>query len=379
MYTQNNLLIKIMLDKIAYAKTTLKNFVPIIDQELDKVWKGELKDAFSSSADVMDLIHNMLNHAKEHNLRPAKRLRAAFIYYTYQLLGGKDTQSILHAATSIELVHTALLMHDDFMDRDVTRRGKPTTHEYYKTYHHNKLFFGNPKHYGDAMAVNVGDICLTMGYKYLNNAPFSCDLKVKALNYLFNGIINTGYGQAYDITLEAARSFVEQNIIDMHHAKTGIYTYQTPMLIGAVLAGAQDSDLDILSEYAIPGGIAFQLQDDILGLYGDEEKTGKSAYADLREGKKTLLILKALEKGDRFQVKKIMELWGNKNIKDEDAEEIRNIVRKTGALKYSQDLAKKFAKKSQQNIPKMLKKGWEKKIVDFFEGIAEYMAVERVS
>ncbi len=104
---------------------------------------------------------------------------------------------------------------------------------------------------------------------------------------------------------------IEKDVTDIHHGKTSIYTYENPLHIGAILAGASTNDLELLSKYAIPGGIAFQIQDDILGLFGNTEKTGKPAHSDLRQGKMTLLIIKALEKANPNQKSKLLKLWVN--------------------------------------------------------------------
>src|SRR3972149_9894968 len=151
--------------KAADAKTTLEKFVSKIENKLKSYFDNEISKAFGVSRKEKELSTFIWNHIKEHNLRPAKRLRGSFVYYGYKLIGGKKEKDILKAAMSIELIHTALLMHDDFMDQDDTRRGLPTTHEYYKTYHINKNFRFHPQHYGESMAVTVGDVALLLGHE----------------------------------------------------------------------------------------------------------------------------------------------------------------------------------------------------------------------
>lgn len=362
--------------KASDAKKTLESFVKVIEKELEKYFNREIKNAFGVSTKEKDLSTHIWKHIKEHNLRPAKRLRGSFVYYGYKLLGGKKEKEILRTSMSIELIHTALLMHDDFMDQDDTRRGKPTTHEYYKSFHENKNFRFNSLHYGESMAVTVGDVALLAGYEILGKSGFDNNLRNRTLNRTFRGIVNTALGQTYDITLEGKGIASEKDITDLHHAKTAIYTYENPLHIGAILAGAKKKDLDLISEYAIPGGIAFQLQDDILGLYGNPEKTGKPAHSDLRQGKMTLLIIKALEFGNKNQQKRLREIWGKRNLTENDANEARKIVKETGSLEYSQKVSVKWAKKAQKAIPKMEKMGWEKKAIYYLDGIAQYM-VER--
>src|SRR3990167_7537263 len=362
--------------KAARAKETLQNFVVIIEKELKAYFKSELKNPFGVSRKERDLSKLIWEHIKEHNLRPAKRIRGAFIYYGYKLLGGKDEKAALAAAKSIELVHPALLMHDDFMAQDDTRRGKPTTHEHFKALHKTKDWRFDDLHYGESMALNVGDIALLAGYEILARSKFPPNKKLETLNRMLRGEINTGSGQAFDITLEAKGKATEKDIIDLHYAKTGIYTYENPLHTGAILAGAKQADLDIISKYAIPGGIAFQLQDDILGLFGNPEKTGKPAHSDLRQGKITLLIIKAIENATRKQFVQLNRYWGNRDLTESGANIVREIVRETGSLEYSKKISIKWAKKAQDAIAMMRKNAWNKEAIDYLDGIAQYM-IER--
>src|SRR3990172_11865064 len=151
--------------KAADAKTTLEKFVSKIENKLKSYFDNEISKAFGVSRKEKELSTFIWKHIKEHNLRPAKRLRGSFVYYGYKLLGGKKEKDILQVSMSIELIHTALLMHDDFMDQDDTRRGLPTTHEHYKTYHEDNKFRFNSLHYGESMTVNVGDIALLAGHE----------------------------------------------------------------------------------------------------------------------------------------------------------------------------------------------------------------------
>ncbi len=363
-------------EKAKKAKEDLEVFVTRVDKELEKYFDLEISDAFGVSKKEKELSTKILQHIKEHDLRPAKRLRGAFVYYGYRLLKKDKEADLMYAAMSIELVHTALLIHDDFMDQDDTRRGKPTTHEFYKNYHIKNNFRFDPLHYGESMAVNSGDAALCLGYEILGQAKFDSELKIHALNRVFRGIMNTALGQSYDSTLEAMGVATEKDITDLHLAKTAIYTYENPLHIGAILAGAKSDKLELISKYAIPGGVAFQLQDDILGLFGNPIKTGKPAHSDLRQGKMTLLIIKAFEFGNKIQKNRLKEIWGKRDLTEEEADEARNIVTETGSLEYSHKISVDWAKKAQLAIPEMYKKKWNKEAVEYLDGIAQYM-VER--
>ncbi len=376
MVTIEKIVTKTKSKKAFEAKATLEKFVLKIEKELDSYFNNEVTLAFGVSRKEKELSTHIWKHIKEHNLRPAKRLRGSFVYYGYKLLGGKMEKDILRTAMSIELIHTALLMHDDFMDQDDTRRGLPTTHKYYETYHEINKFRFNSLHYGESMAVNVGDIALLAGHEIIGSSNFDNEKKLNALNRTLRGIVNTGFGQAFDVTLEGKGTATEKDITDLHLAKTAIYTYENPLHIGAILAGSEQKDLELISEYAIPGGVAFQLQDDILGLFGDPVKTGKPAHSDLRQGKMTLLIIKALEFGNINQQKRLKEIWGKRDLTENEANEARKIVRDTGSLEYSHKVSVKWAKKAQKAIPEMKRRKWNDEAIYYLDGIAQYM-VER--
>ncbi len=362
--------------KALAAKQKLEDFVGIIDNSLKTYFKEELKNVFGVSKDERVLDRYILEHIAEHDLRPAKRLRGSFIYYGYRLFRQEKEADLLKAAMSIELIHTALLMHDDFMDQDDTRRGLPTSHEYFKKYHLDNKFRFDSIHYGESMAVTVGDSALMLGFEILGKSNFDAVLKINALNRTLRGILNTTYGQTYDITLEGRGVATEKDITNLHLAKTAIYTYENPLHIGAILAGAEKKDLEILSRYAIPGGVAFQLQDDILGLFGDTKKTGKPAHSDLRQGKMTLLIVKALEFADKNQKERLLKIWGKRDLTEGEANTARKIVIETGSLDYSKRAAIKWAKRAQAAIPDMIEKKWNTEAIGYLDGIAQYM-IER--
>lgn len=363
-------------EKAMRAKNNLENFVKKIDKELNLYFDKELKNIFGVSEKEKVLSNHMMHHIKEHDLRPAKRLRGSFVYYGYRLFRNDNETEITKAGMSIELIHTALLMHDDFMDQDDTRRGLPTTHEFYRKYHQKNNFRFDSIHYGESMAVTVGDTALMFGFETLGKSDFPNNRKIEAMNRTLRGILNTAYGQAYDVTLESIGKGTEKDIVDIHRGKTSIYTYENPLHIGAILAGATKSDLEILTKYAIPGGIAFQIQDDILGLFGDTKKTGKPAHSDLRQGKMTLLIIKALEFASKKQEKRLREIWGKRDLTENEANEARKIVIDTGSLDYSKRAGIKWAKEAQKAVPDMIKRKWNKDAIDYLDGIAQYM-VER--
>ncbi len=365
------------------ARLKLREFIPKCDQALQTFWEKffldkELINSFEDE-DLKKFFQFFLEHAREHNLRPAKRARAAFFYHGFKLFNPdpKFNDELLRTSIFIELIHTALLMHDDFEDNDTLRRGQPTTHKYFELDHLRRKARGDSKHFGASECINLGDTLLYLGLQPLINSNFNPVSKIKALNYLSKGLVRTGIGQGYDCLLETYITASEKQILTLHEAKTGTYTYETPLIVGGILADANDSDITILRKYSIPGGIAFQLQDDIIGMFGDTEETGKSSFSDLKEGKQTLLIIKALELAEPKDKNFILNVWGNQDITGDEAEEVRKIIIKTGSLEYSYKKAGEFATKSLETTKTMEELGWDRDAIHYLAGIAEYMAVKR--
>ncbi len=351
------------------AKENLVRFARETDKHLEEYWKKEINNNFGFNKTQKELVRKMLLHAREHNLRDAKRARASFVWYGYMLgqengKPGSKKGEIWEVCEAVELVHTALLMHDDFMDNDLVRRGLPTT---------QVLFGKTDAHYGEAMAVNIGDAVLCLGYERLLNSGFE-DTRMKiVMRQMLRGITNTAYGQAYDMSLPYLGKMTEDRVLSLHRAKTGIYTYENPLIIGGILSGLSDKVLDILRDYSKHSGIAFQLQDDVLGVYGDTEKTGKSADSDLLQGKVTLLVVKTLEMGSKKQKDDVLRVWGKKKAKKRDILLAKKAIKDSGAYEYSVKVARKLNEKAVEIIVKLREMNLNKEAIDYLEGIARYM------
>lgn len=355
-----------MEDIAQKARKILQEYVPQIDKKLVEYWDGELKNDWGFNERQKNLVVDMLEHAKEHDLRTSKRLRGSFVNYGYMLSGKPIDEKVWDAAVAVELVHTALLMHDDFMDLDDTRRGKPTTHKFFET--------KGGEHFGHAMAVNSGDMVLCLGFELLQ----SCGSTL-ALKQMLRGVTNTVYGQAYDVTLEHLREWSEEDVIILHKAKTAIYTYQNPLYIGAYLAGIEDKNVyDILHDYAMDGGVAFQLQDDILGVYGTPEKTGKSADSDLLQGKCTLMVRRLLDTGTPEQKAVLDKVWGKRQGSREELDAAKQALMDSGAYDYNKKLAQDYARKAADHAAKLRKLNLNSEAIDYIQGVAEYMVVREV-
>jgi len=295
----------------------------------------------------------MIENLKKFTLSSGKRIRPILFYFGYVLAGGKNIVEALKTSIAIELAHSCFLIHDDIIDQDDFRRGDLSMHYKYEKSFADKLKEKKLEHFGISMGIIVGDLASTFGYEILINSDFSLDLKIKAIGRLNYIIANTIAGEALDVILAEHPNIKIDRIFEMQKYKTAKYTIEGPLHLGAILAGADEKFLESLSRFAVPVGIAFQIQDDIIGIFGDEKKIGKPVGSDIKEGKKTFLISKALEKANDDQKNILNSALGNKNISVEDVDKVRNIIVKTGSLEFSKTKARELidgAKKSLNDL-----------------------------
>jgi geranylgeranyl diphosphate synthase, type I len=273
-------------------------------------------------------------------LNGGKRIRAAFTYYGYRAVGGEDEENILFASSAIEILHNFFLINDDIVDKSDFRRGLPTLHTRYKQIYEKKGLISNLNNDGQidlpsAMAIITGNICCALAYETLVESGFQADKILKVLELMYDIIKFTAVGQLLDIVKSTSRKATEEEVLRIHYLKTAKYSVDGPLCVGAILKGTTPGVLDSLSRYAIPVGMAFQIHDDILGIFGTEEEVGKSIASDTKEGKQTLLTVKAFENASPSQKERLEYFIGNPDITKAELEEVRSIIEETGALEYS--------------------------------------------
>lgn len=307
--------------------------------------------------------------------RGAKRARGAFSYYVYKMYGGKNDTEALKMGIVLELVHAYLLLLDDFMDRSALRRGGPTAHVLMNEYYSKQGFRGgDPSHFGDSIAVTIGAAGFHMAMDLLMSLDFSSDILKALSNNLNEKIEITAFGQITDVVNSHNPNVTEDDVLKMLEWKTGVYTYENPIHTGAIMAGnGNKEELSKLSEYALPAGIAFQIQDDILGIFGNSGDTGKSVYDDLREGKYTLLMHHALEVGSKEQVEVLRANLGNQSAGERELNDVKTILVESGSLEYSKNKAKELVLKAKDSLEKNRSPRWEDEGYKYLVGIADYM------
>lgn len=347
-------------------------------KDIEPLMKDYFRFKKESFRKVDPLAEEAVKILEKFTMSGGKRIRPAMVYYGFLLGGGvideRNKKDILQASMAIELIHSFLLIHDDIIDRDAKRHGVDTVHEYYKRVARKIFPKTDPDHFGNSMAIIAGDLAASMANEILFDSNFLPEVILKALKQLQKVVYITIPGEMLDVVMEARGKTTEEEILKMHEGKTAFYTFEGPLHLGAILANnGSDKLLKDISDYSMAVGKAFQIRDDILGIFGDEKKLGKPVGSDIIEKKQTLLWIKALENGNREQKKIIKGLFGKKDLSLAELEEFRKIVVETGSLDYSNKLAEKFSEKSFEILGQIDSQSEEGK--DFLRKIAEYIGV----
>ncbi|MFE8910873.1 polyprenyl synthetase family protein [Streptomyces globisporus] len=261
-----------------------------------------------------------------------KRIRPTLCVVGWRATGRTDTPAqLLHLAAAIELFHAAAMIHDDIIDRSATRRGHPSAHHALRSQCTAAPDSKSATWFGNSAALILGDLALSWSDQLLYRGqldtaqlhathPLLDRLRSEALIGCYVELLATGQHSS-DLTLPT-----EINIL-----KSAKYTIERPLQLGATLGGADPALLEIFTAYGIPLGEAFQLRDDILGVFGDTSTTGKPALDDLREGKPTLLLALAQSRADTHQRAQLHRLVGHPHLDEEGAATVREILTLTGA------------------------------------------------
>ncbi|GAA1475891.1 polyprenyl synthetase family protein [Nocardioides aestuarii] len=226
-----------------------------------------------------------------------KRFRAAFCYWGFRSVAPApyDERPLLRACAALELLHASALVHDDLMDASDTRRGRPATHRGFEAEHRGDGWRGDPEQYGAAAAILLGDLLLSWSEELLRRCGLPIERVAAAMGVFDLCRTEVIAGQFLDVSVQArGRADVDAAMTVLRY-KSAKYSIERPLHIGAALAGATGDDLAALTAYGLPLGEAFQLRDDLLGVFGDAATTGKPAGDDLVEGKRTVLVALALD------------------------------------------------------------------------------------
>lgn len=267
-----------------------------------------------------------------------KRLRPAFCYWGYRAAGAEDGEAIVRAAASLELLQACALVHDDVIDQSDTRRGAPSVHRRFAAIHRSQGWRGDPEAFGAAAAILLGDLALIWADTMLADSGIGAVALQRAFGMWDLMRIEVMCGQYLDVVEQARGGGSVERALRVARFKSAKYTVERPLHLGAALAGGDDELLSVLSDYGLPLGEAFQLRDDLLGVYGDPAETGKPAGDDLREGKRTVLIAFALDAANDAQRTAIAQRLGDPTLDSDGVTILRDVIAATGAVDRVEEL-----------------------------------------
>ncbi|HYJ08979.1 MAG TPA: polyprenyl synthetase family protein [Polyangiaceae bacterium] len=293
----------------------LKTLQPDIENRLGGFLDARIEGTRSLGPEVVALAREIRRLV----LRGGKRLRPALVVTGFRAASSSlELEPALDAGVALELLHTYLLIHDDWMDGDRVRRGGPAVHVALASR------FGS-EHKGNASAILAGDYALALACDALSRVEVRAERLRGAFSAFAEMQLGAVAGQQLDIVGRGRD-------VELGYAlKTGSYTVEGPLRIGALLAGARPRLLTTLSRYARPAGIAFQLRDDLLSLFGDPAQTGKPLASDLTSGKRTLLLRLALKRGKAPELAALRRVVGNVSAKPKALRAALEAMRATGA------------------------------------------------
>lgn len=261
-----------------------------------------------------------------------KRLRPAFVYWGYRAGGAGDDDAVIAAAAAVEMLHTFALVHDDVMDRSATRRGRPSAPAAHAARHRAAGLRGDDARFGDAAAILTGDLAFVWADMLLDAAPLPPAELARARGVFARLRSEVVAGQYLDLRAAGMHAVDEDAARRVALLKTARYTVTRPLELGAALVPGGGLLPAPLAAYGDALGVAFQLRDDVLGLFGEPAVTGKGRDDDLREGKRTLLVLAALRRARPADRRLLLGALGSPDLSPAEADRCRQVVERCGAL-----------------------------------------------
>lgn len=330
----------VQMDRIACFREALASFREPFDAWLQRYLEGRTRLCRECSPDLESLAEVL----KDFSLRPGKRLRPFLVVWGSRAVCEMSDEQILPVAAAAEMLHVFALAHDDVMDCSDTRRGLPTVHRMFEAFHRQGSLRGSAVQFGLSGAILLGDYALSLSDALIDSCPLS-DERRRAVRDVWDRMREEVIlGQFMDVAASCSSvPAPEETIHRILSLKSGKYTLERPLHLGVAAAGGGPDLYLLFSRFGEPLGRAFQIQDDILGMFGSPDVTGKPADSDIREGKSTLLISRAFTNASESQRRAILAAWGKADAPPETIERVREIVRSTGALDEARAAARRAA------------------------------------
>ena len=320
------------------APWTRRDPLDAVRGPLDRLLADYLLECENEVGDLAPLATQVTRRIRHLVLSGGKRLRPAFVYWGHRAAGADHDDGVLIAAGSLELLHTFALIHDDVMDRSAERRGHPTVHRALAEQHARDGLAGDHEWFGISSAILAGDLVAVWADRLFDSTPLPVDAVARARAVYTQLRVEVMVGQFLDLRLAGSPADDAASANRVALLKSGRYTVTRPLQLGAQLAGGSPRLLEVLGRFGDEIGVAFQLRDDILGLFGDSRQTGKSTIDDLREGKRTLLVITALDRTSGASRRLLEASLGAADLDDRDAARCRTIIEECGARRVVANL-----------------------------------------
>jgi geranylgeranyl diphosphate synthase type II len=281
----------------------------------------------------------------EQNTTGGKRFRPRMVLCSYRSLGGEDFEAAACIGAAFELLHTALIVHDDVIDHDFMRRGAPNISGSYRD---RATAAGSSsrvaEHSGISAAVIAGDLALFNAYRLIDRSGVTDVTRGRLLEVMDDALFASAAGELIDVDFQLTDEIPHvDDILTMERYKTAVYSFECPLQAGAILAGASEEVVATLGDFGREVGIAYQIVDDLLGMFGVEAETGKTSTGDLREGKRTVLIAYATR---TREWNSIAPFVGDPDLTAEQAERVREVLVESGARSFAEGLARYYVNRA---------------------------------
>jgi geranylgeranyl diphosphate synthase type I len=266
-----------------------------------------------------------------------KFVRSTFMYLGW-LCGAQPDEAALRASASLELFHAFALMQDDVMDESELRRGRPSVHVSLGRWHRERGLRGSSDRFGESAAILLGDLCLVWAGKMLRESGIDAEARARVWPLYDDMRIELAIGQFADLVNDSHAFPTLEDVLDVLRRKSGNYTVRRPLEIGGAMAGCTPEILGALSGYGAAIGEAFQLRDDLLGVFGEQTITGKSVGTDLTAQKATSVVVAAHQLADAGLRRQLSELMTTPTLGPADAERWRALITVSGAVQWIEQL-----------------------------------------
>ncbi|MFN8033151.1 MAG: polyprenyl synthetase family protein [Mycobacterium sp.] len=277
-----------------------------------------------------------------------KCLRSTFMYLGW-LCGAEPDDAALRASAGLELLHAFALLQDDVMDDSDLRRGQPAAHVQFGQWHRDNGLSGSQWRFGASAAILLSDLCLVWAEQMMRDSGVPHDALMRAWRRYDAMRIELAVGQFADVANDYGALPTLDAVLDVARRKSGNYTVRRPLEIGAAMAGCEDL-INVLGEYGSAVGEAFQLRDDILGVFGSPTVTGKPIGGDLDERKATSVVVAAHQMAEPTIRRQFVELMNADDLDESDITRWRNLIVATGAVEWIEDMIAERVAEAQEHL-----------------------------